>query len=585
MNEQLTKLIEEMILQVADELRKGDFEGHPFRGNQWTDGEGGSMTSQQHRAEVSYHQQRAEHHRRLAQNSPDQNARYEHNRIARDHEITAETHQRMSRFKETAEARHAEQDPRVEKPVVTVLREQRLALNTSGKFKDYQDHQDYQIYEARDGKSVISIDTKTGKWSHMSTRYDRSGQQEVYAEGNDAASLKEHVGKIPRKADVSLHEIMSDTVYDMYLAQLEKGDVVGHPFRGNQYSTEQVATLLDKHPEHHEAVVTVSPSKGKQERISGRVRTVSSKLREVQVKDKDAKARIESVKGAPHRPGTEYKTPEQRQDYPLAAAEQTSDFSKCEVNPEKTEGSMDLRKIVHEGLAEMRKGDEPGHPFRGNQYSDVAGHREAESKHREKQNDASLPEDVRERHRIAANNHEGAARELEHSGGVSTAYTVRASREANFQSELADTAERTRSDAAPKLGTVAEQTSAAIEADRKQREADLPAPKPTPKGPRAISEIARDISREWRKQKGGVNYAAKPYLDAMHSLESPKDSYGADSAQSILGYFLSNASSFKGPRAKELKQEIKQLLGRKKVESVNDLSLHDYVREVLDDEE
>ena len=74
---------------------------------------------------------------------------------------------------------------------------------------------------------------------------------------------------------------------------------------------------------------------------------------------------------------------------------------------------------------------------------------------------------------------------------------------------------------------------------------------------RPIYEIAGDISRTWKK----VNYAAKPYLDAMHSLGTVKDMYGCDHASNIILYFLSNASSFRGEQAKALKAELKAHLG------------------------
>jgi hypothetical protein len=72
---------------------------------------------------------------------------------------------------------------------------------------------------------------------------------------------------------------------------------------------------------------------------------------------------------------------------------------------------------------------------------------------------------------------------------------------------------------------------------------------------RSIRSIALDIRREWIK----VNYAAKPYLDAMLELNSINDKYGFDNARSIILYFLSNASSFRGERAKALKAELKAL--------------------------
>lgn len=77
--------------------------------------------------------------------------------------------------------------------------------------------------------------------------------------------------------------------------------------------------------------------------------------------------------------------------------------------------------------------------------------------------------------------------------------------------------------------------------------------------PRKIYAIARDIQREWSKVGKGVNYAAKPYLDAMASLDGPNDSYGCDSAKSVVCYFLANANSFRGDAAKALKAELKAL--------------------------
>jgi len=72
---------------------------------------------------------------------------------------------------------------------------------------------------------------------------------------------------------------------------------------------------------------------------------------------------------------------------------------------------------------------------------------------------------------------------------------------------------------------------------------------------RSIRSIALDIRKDWAK----VNYAAKPYLDAMMELNSINDKYYNDSAKSVVLYFLSNAASFRGERAKALKAELKAL--------------------------
>ena len=76
---------------------------------------------------------------------------------------------------------------------------------------------------------------------------------------------------------------------------------------------------------------------------------------------------------------------------------------------------------------------------------------------------------------------------------------------------------------------------------------------------RSLSDIAREIRRDWK----AVNFAARPYLDAMGGLDSITDSYGMDSAKSIVAYFLVNASSWRGPKAKEIKAELNKMLKSK----------------------
>lgn len=75
----------------------------------------------------------------------------------------------------------------------------------------------------------------------------------------------------------------------------------------------------------------------------------------------------------------------------------------------------------------------------------------------------------------------------------------------------------------------------------------------------SISTIAREISHNWKN----VNYAAKPYLQAMRSLDSANDSYGYDSAKSIVSYFLCNASGYRGDTAKAHKAALKAIVGLK----------------------
>ena len=72
---------------------------------------------------------------------------------------------------------------------------------------------------------------------------------------------------------------------------------------------------------------------------------------------------------------------------------------------------------------------------------------------------------------------------------------------------------------------------------------------------RPIHEIASDIKADWKK----VNYGAMPYLSAMMWLDKPTDNYGGDSATLIISYFLSNASAWRGDKAKAIKKELKDL--------------------------
>lgn len=73
---------------------------------------------------------------------------------------------------------------------------------------------------------------------------------------------------------------------------------------------------------------------------------------------------------------------------------------------------------------------------------------------------------------------------------------------------------------------------------------------------RPLYVIAEDIRKHWVK----INYAAKPYLDAMASCTNINDNYYADSARSVVLYFLSNASTWRGPDAKRIKDELRAMM-------------------------
>lgn len=87
----------------------------------------------------------------------------------------------------------------------------------------------------------------------------------------------------------------------------------------------------------------------------------------------------------------------------------------------------------------------------------------------------------------------------------------------------------------------------------------------------SISELADLIRKDWGSN---VNFAAKPYLDAMGALNSIDDMYGLDSGRMVVAYFLSNARGWKGDTARAVKAELK----RRSSKSVADrnYSMDDY---------
>jgi hypothetical protein len=72
---------------------------------------------------------------------------------------------------------------------------------------------------------------------------------------------------------------------------------------------------------------------------------------------------------------------------------------------------------------------------------------------------------------------------------------------------------------------------------------------------RKLYEIAADVRANWLP----VNYAALPYLNAMANLTDISDRYGEDSARSIVLYFLSNATTWRGEHARRIKAELKKI--------------------------
>lgn len=73
---------------------------------------------------------------------------------------------------------------------------------------------------------------------------------------------------------------------------------------------------------------------------------------------------------------------------------------------------------------------------------------------------------------------------------------------------------------------------------------------------RSLNTIANDIRKDWAKPYFG----AVPYLDAMETLNTIRDSYYYDDASDIVRYFLANATTWKGETARAIKAELKAML-------------------------
>lgn len=73
---------------------------------------------------------------------------------------------------------------------------------------------------------------------------------------------------------------------------------------------------------------------------------------------------------------------------------------------------------------------------------------------------------------------------------------------------------------------------------------------------RNLHEIAKEIRADWTKPYFG----AVPYLTALGRLGNIGEAYGFDTGRSIVLYFLANASTWRGEKAREIKKELNLML-------------------------
>jgi hypothetical protein len=74
--------------------------------------------------------------------------------------------------------------------------------------------------------------------------------------------------------------------------------------------------------------------------------------------------------------------------------------------------------------------------------------------------------------------------------------------------------------------------------------------------PRTLAEIATEIRETWPRPYFG----AVPCIEAMSRLDKITDRYGLDDGETIVRYFLVNAQTWRGPVARRVKAELRELL-------------------------
>ena len=71
-----------------------------------------------------------------------------------------------------------------------------------------------------------------------------------------------------------------------------------------------------------------------------------------------------------------------------------------------------------------------------------------------------------------------------------------------------------------------------------------------------VSEIAYAIAKDWQN----VSPYAADYLNAMKDIQDIDGAYYADSAKSVVLYFLANASTYRGENARSYKALLKEMI-------------------------
>ena len=76
---------------------------------------------------------------------------------------------------------------------------------------------------------------------------------------------------------------------------------------------------------------------------------------------------------------------------------------------------------------------------------------------------------------------------------------------------------------------------------------------------RTLSEIAAEIQADWKIINNG---GARDALERMKQMGQINERYGADSnGYSVVGAFLGNSVGWRGPVARRIKKELRQMCG------------------------
>lgn len=79
-----------------------------------------------------------------------------------------------------------------------------------------------------------------------------------------------------------------------------------------------------------------------------------------------------------------------------------------------------------------------------------------------------------------------------------------------------------------------------------------------------IAQIAKIVQKTWVNKKGpAVYFGAVPYLNEMTYMGDISETVGMDTGKSVVTYFLSNATTYRGDQAKIIKAELKRRAGIK----------------------